>query len=70
MKKRTPSLEPQKVSESVWYYESRYPAGLIFVVEHRDMMGLLIGGRPIQFIAPTKMLRASLARMPKKGKKR
>ena len=56
-RRKSPSVEPQKISDTVWYYESR--SSLLFVVECRDPQY----HRTIQFKVPRKKLLESLERM-------
>lgn len=54
------SLKPQNISDTAWYYEEGRSVAM--VVEHRDANGALIGGTPLQFRIPWRMLETSVMR--------
>jgi hypothetical protein len=60
------SLEPQQVSEHVWYYEEGRK--LTFVVESGYLERNTVADTVV-FQVPLSMLEKSLARSPKKGKR-
>ena len=61
------SLEPQQVSPHVWYYEEGHK--LNFVVESA-FLEKSTSAATISFDVPLSMIEKSLARSPKKGKRR
>jgi hypothetical protein len=64
-KKITCSLEPQNVSDSVWYYEEgRHISVVVRTWDFKPSQ--IVDGGTIQFDIPLQMLERSLMRMPRK----
>jgi len=59
-----PSLSPQKISKTAWYYENK--RSLLVLVECYDKTGTY--HQTIQFRIPLSMLKRSLKRMATEGK--